>query len=345
MVSASVVSEVMYQKYANAMPLYRQEEMWRQLGVTFSRTCMAKWVIRCAEDWLEPLWDAMHAELLKRQVLHADETVVQVLREKGKAPQSKSYMWVYRTGRDGKPPIILYEYQPGRSGEYPKKFLKGFHGYLHTDGYAGYNQLEGITRCGCWAHLRRKFVEALPPVTSHPPGMPTPTQIGRNYCDQLFAVEKKLADLSVKERQKQRLAVEKPMLRAFWCWLDELAQQPLAGGLKKAVQYAQKQRPYMENYLLDGRCELSNNLAENAIRPFTVGRKNWLFCDTVRGAKASAVIYSLIETAQANDLSPKAYLHICLANLPSMDFRQHPEELLSLMPWSAYMQSCFKQDE
>ena len=135
------------------------------------------------------------------------------------------------------------------------------------------------------------------------------------------------------------------MLRAFWCWLDELAQQPLAGGLKKAVQYAQKQRPYMENYLLDGRCELSNNLAENAIRPFTVGRKNWLFCDTVRGAKASAVIYSLIETAQANDLSPKAYLHICLANLPSMDFRQHPEELLSLMPWSAYMQSCFKQDE
>ena len=301
----------MYQKYANAMPLYRQEEMWRQLGVTFSRTCMAKWVIRCAEDWLEPLWDAMHAELLKRQVLHADETVVQVLREKDKAPQSKSYMWVYRTGRDGKPPIILYEYQPGRSGEYPKKFLKGFHGYLHTDGYAGYNQLEGITRCGCWAHLRRKFVEALPPVTSNPLGMPTPAQIGRNYCDQLFAVEKKLADLSAKERQKQRLAVEKPMLRAFWCWLDELAQQPLAGGLKKAVQYAQKQRPYMENYLLDGRCELSNNLAENAIRPFTVGRKNWLFCDTVRGAKASAVIYSLIETAQANDLSPKAYLHIC----------------------------------
>ncbi len=345
MVSASVVSEVMYQKYANAMPLYRQEEMWRQLGVTFSRTCMAKWVIRCAEDWLEPLWDAMHAELLKRQVLHADETVVQVLREKGKAPQSKSYMWVYRTGRDGKPPIILYEYQPGRSGEYPKKFLKGFHGYLHTDGYAGYNQLEGMTRCGCWAHLRRKFVEALPPVTSNPLGMPTPAQIGRNYCDQLFAVEKKLADLPAKERQKQRLAVEKPMLRAFWCWLDELAQQPLAGGLKKAVQYAQKQRPYMENYLLDGRCELSNNLAENAIRPFTVGRKNWLFCDTVRGAKASAVIYSLIETAQANDLSPKAYLHICLANLPSMDFRQHPEELLSLMPWSAYMQSCFKQDE
>ena len=344
MVSASVVSEVMYQKYANAMPLYRQEEMWRQLGVTFSRTCMAKWVIRCAEDWLEPLWDAMHAELLKRQVLHADETVVQVLREKGKAPQSKSYMWVYRTGRDGKPPIILYEYQPGRSGEYPKKFLKGFHGYLHTDGYAGYNQLEGITRCGCWAHLRRKFVEALPPVTSNPLGMPTPAQIGRNYCDQLFAVEKKLADLSAKERQKQRLAVEKPMLRAFWYWLEELAQQPLAGGLKKAVQYAQKQRPYMENYLLDGRCELSNNLAENAIRPFTVGRKNWLFCDTVRGAKASAVIYSLIETAKANDLSPKAYLHICLVNLPSMDFRQHPEELLSLMPWSAYMQSCFKRD-
>ena len=170
-----------------------------------------------------------------------------------------------------------------------------------------YRWQQRIIRCGFWVLLRRKFVEALPPVTSNPLGMPTPAQIGRNYCDQLFAVEKKREDLPAKERQKQR--------------------------------------PYMENYLLDGRCELSNNLEENTIQPFTVGRKNWLFCDTVRGAKASALIYSLIETAKANDLSPKAYLHICLANLPSMDFRQHTEELLSMMPWSTYMQSCFKQDE
>lgn len=151
-------------------------------------------------------------------------------------------MWVYRTGQDRQPPIILYEYQPGRSGEYPKRFLEGFRGYLHTDGYAGYNQVPGITRCGCWAHVRRKFVEAMPTVTGNPLGLPTPAQIGRDYCDQLFAAEKKIAELPAAERQKRRLAVEKPMLRAFWCWLEEMERQPLAGGLKKAVQYARKCR-------------------------------------------------------------------------------------------------------
>ena len=344
LVAASVVAEIMYQKYVNAMPLYRQEAAWKQLGVTFSRTTMARWIIRCAEDWLEPLWNAMRKELLQREVLHADETVVQVLKENGKTAQSKSYMWVYRTGMDGLPPIVLYDYQPGRSGEYPKKFLEGFYGYLHTDGYAGYNQVPDITRCGCWAHLRRKFVEAMPAASSNPKGLLTPAQVGRDYCDQLFAAEKKLAGLPAEERQKQRLAVEKPMLRAFWCWLEELERQPLAGNLKKAVQYARKQQPYMENYLLDPRCQISNNLAENAIRPFTVGRKNWLFSDTVKGAKASAVIYSLVETAGANGLSERGYLHIVLSNLPSMDFRQHPELLKDLMPWSDYMRSCFEQE-
>ena len=345
MVSASVVAEVMYQKYGNAMPLYRQETAWKQLGVSFSRTTMANWIIRCAEDWLEPLWEAMREELLRREVVHADETVVQVLKENGRTAQSKSYMWVYRTGQDGQPPIILYEYQPGRSGEYPKRFLEGFRGYLHTDGYAGYNQVPGITRCGCWAHVRRKFVEAMPTVTGNPLGLPTPAQIGRDYCDQLFAAEKKIAELPAAERQKQRLAVEKPMLRAFWCWLEEMERQPLAGGLKKAVQYARKQQPWLENYLLDARCQISNNLAENAIRPFTVGRKNWLFSDTVKGARASAVVYSLVETAEANGLSARDYLHIALSNLPSTDFRRAPEQLKLLMPWSDYMRSCFEQNE
>src|SRR5699024_4084158 len=133
------------------------------------------------------------------------------------------------TGMDGLPPIVLYDYQPGRSGEYPKKFLEGFYGYLHTDGYAGYNQVPDITRCGCWAHLRRKFVEAMPAASSNPKGLLTPAQVGRDYCDQLFAAEKKLTELPAEERQKQRLAVEKPMLRAFWCWLEELERQPLAG--------------------------------------------------------------------------------------------------------------------
>lgn len=345
MAGATVVAEVMNQKYVNAVPLYRQEEIWKSLGVSFSRTTMANWVIRCAEDWLAPLWDALRKELLKREVLHADETVVQVLKEDGKTAQSKSYMWVYRTGNDGLPPIVLFEYQPGRSGEYPKRFLEGFRWYLHTDGYAGYNQVPGITRCGCWAHLRRKFVEAIPDAKANPLGLTTPAEIGRNYCDQLFHAEKILSALPAEERQQKRLEVEEPLLRAFWCWLDEMSSQTLAGSLKKAVQYAQNQRPYMENYLKDARCQISNNLAENAIRPFTVGRKNWLFSDTVKGAKASAVIYSIVETAKANRLNAQDYLEMLLDNLPDMDIHAHPEELEKVFPWGEYTNEFFESDE
>lgn len=191
MASASVVSEVMYQKYVQAVPLYRQEAQWKDMGIAFSRTTMANWVIRCSQDWLSLVYDSMKKELLRREVLHADETPVQVLKETGKTAASKSYMWVYRTGNDGLAPIVLYEYQPGRSGEYPRKFLEGFTWYLHTDGYAGYNKVPGITRCGCWAHLRRKFVDAMPPELGEITGSASSAQVGRDYCDQLFAAEKK----------------------------------------------------------------------------------------------------------------------------------------------------------
>lgn len=342
MASASVVSEIMYQKYVNAVPLYRQEEMWRSQGIGFSRTTMANWIIRCSEDWLEPIWETLHQALLKRDVLHVDETTVQVLKEPGKTAGSRSYMWVYRTGNDGLAPIILFEYRPGRSGEYAEKFLGEFQGYLHTDGYAGYNRLDKVTRCGCWAHVRRKFVEAIPStvVTGEPP---TLAQQGRDYCDQLFAKENKIMKLEPEQRQKARLEEEEPILRAFWCWLDELSAQPLAGQLKKAVEYAQGQRPYLENYLKDPRCQISNNWAENAIRPFAVGRKNWLFSDTVRGAKASAIVYSLVETAKANGLLPRDYLRMLLEELPDLDFRAHPERLDWVMPWGKYVKEGFKE--
>lgn len=179
---------------------------------------------------------------------------MQVLKEKVKAPTTKSYMWLYCTGNDGLPPIVLYDYKTSRSGDNAKAFLEGFHGYLHTDGYAGYNKLPHVTRCGCWAHLRRKFVEAMPPESN----ASTPAHIGRDLCDKLFAAEKEIQSLPPEQRQEKRLAVEQPMLRAFWCWLDELSTQPLAGSLKKAVEYAQGQRSYMENYLKDSRCEISN---------------------------------------------------------------------------------------
>ena len=270
--SPSSVANVMYQKYVNSIPLYRQEKDWEQMGIALSRATMANWIIRCSSDYLKPVIHHLRKKLLERDIVHCDETPIQVLKEEGKRPQTKSYMWLYRTGNDNKEPIILYDYQPSRNGDHAVNFLKEFKGYVHSDGYAGYNKLSDIIRCGCWAHLRRKFVEAVPSKKAKD-APPTSAETGRNYCNQLFKIEEDLKNLCFEERFCKRLELEKPVLEAFWCWLDGL--NVLKGSaLGKAVTYAQNQKPYMENYLLDGRCSISNNAAENAIRPFTVGRKN-----------------------------------------------------------------------
>lgn len=337
--SPSSVARVMYQKYVNSIPLYRQEKDWEQTGIGLSRATMANWIIRSSQDHLMPVVEHLRKELLKRDITHCDETPVQVLKEDGKKPQTKSYMWVYRSGNDGRAPIILYDYQPSRNGDHAVTYLKDFKGYVHSDGYSGYNKLKDITRVGCWAHLRRKFVEAIPMKKQN--GPPTSAETGRQYCDRLFAIEDSLKDLSPEERFCKRLELEKPVLEAFWCWLDSV--NALKGSaLGKAVTYARNQKPYMENYLLDGRCSLSNNVAENAIRPFTVGRKNWLFADTPKGAGASAAVYSLVETAKANGLNVYAYLQHLLLYMPGSEWQQYPEELDQLMPWSQEVQEQCK---
>lgn len=333
--SPSSVANVMYEKYVNSVPLYRQEKTWEQMGVALSRATMANWVIRCSEDYLKPVVEHMRKQLLSRDIIHCDETPVQVLKEEGKKPQTKSYMWLYRTGIDDEKPVVLYDYQSSRNGNHAVTFLKDFKGYVHSDGYSGYNKLTGIIRCGCWAHLRRKFIEAIPQ-RKNTEGL-TNAEIGRNYCDQLFMIERDLKELSPEERKIKRLELEKPVLEAFWCWLENL--EVLKGSaLGKAVTYALNQRKYMENYLLDGRCCISNNAAENAIRPFTVGRKNWLFADTPKGASASAAVYSIVETAKANGINVYTYLHYLLLYMPDTDWRNHPEELDHLMPWAKAVQ-------
>ena len=335
--SPSSVANVMYQKYVNSVPLYRQEKEWERMGLSLSRATMANWVIRCSQDYLMPVVEHLQKKLLERDIVHCDETPVQVLKEEGKKPQTKSYMWLYRTGDDGKPPVILYDYQPSRNGDHAVVFLKDFEGFVHSDGYSGYNKLTSITRCGCWAHLRRKFIEAIPKKTGTDEPL-TNAEIGRDYCNQLFEIERDLKHLSPEDRRLKRLELEKPILEAFWCWLENL--NVLNGSaLGKAVTYAKNQKKYMENYLLDGRCSISNNAAENAIRPFTVGRKNWLFADTPKGASASAAVYSIIETAKANGLNVYTYLEYLLLNMPDTNWRNNPEELDMLMPWSEGVQA------
>ena len=332
--SPSTVAYVMYQKYVNSIPLYRQETDWKQLGVKLLRATLANWIIKCGTDYMGPVYERLHQHLLKRDIIHADETPCQVLKEEGKTAQSKSYMWLYGSGNDGLPPIRLYDYQPSRGGYHAEKFLKGFSGYLTCDGFGGYNKLKDVIRCGCLAHMRRYWYDALPG-KSKKTKEKTPAEIGFDYCNQLFELEKEYADLDAETRKVKRLETEPAIWKAYWSWLETL--YPTGGSrLDKAVTYAKNQKPYMENYLLDGRCSISNNIAENTARPYAIGRKNFLFHDTVKGARASSIIYSLVETAKLNNLNIYAYLETVLLYMP--DYKNEPEGIEELMPWSDMIQ-------
>lgn len=312
------------------------------MGVKLPRATLANWVNKCALDYLQPIYDHLYEVLCKREFINADETPCQVLKEDGKAATSKSYMWLYASGNDGLPPIRVYEYQPGRSGKYPVTFLGGFSGYLCCDGYAGYNRLENVTRCGCLAHMRRYWLEAIPTTRlskKSPVLPPIPAEIGLAYCNKLFELEREYMDLAPEERKLRRLETELPVWKAYWAWLETIC--PTGGSrLAKAVTYAKNQKPYMENYLLDGRCSISNNLAENIARPYAVGRKNFLFHDTVKGAQASAIIYSLIETAKANNINILKYLEMILTFMPAA--KGNGKNIEMLLPWSDQMKERCK---
>jgi transposase len=325
--SPSTVAYVMYQKYANGMPLYRQEKDWANQGVTLSRATLANWIIRPSHEWLEPVYNAIKECLVTEPLIHADETVLQVLKEPGRKATTESRMWVYTSGRSPTP-AILFEYQPTRSGQHARRFLEGFSGYLQTDGFSGYNAVPNVIHCGCWAHLQRKFEEAIPDGAD---AKTSKAAIGYDYCNRLFAMDKKWEGLSDERRHEERLVNMKPLLDEFWQWVSALNPLPKSN-LGKAVTYAMNQKDSLNNILLDGRIELSNNRAENAIRPYVTGRKNWLFADTTRGAKASAIVYSIIETAKANQLNPYMYLVYLLSKLPGLK-ELTKESLTPYLPW------------
>lgn len=314
--SPEAIAHTMAQKFVMGIPLYRQEQEWKRQGILLSRQTMSNWLIRAAEDWLEPICEALKEQLLRRKVLHADETTLQVLREPGKSSQSKSYLWLYRTSGDAEHPVVLYEYQPDRKALRPKEFLRGFKGYLHTDGYDVYHKLpEEVTVVGCWAHLRRKFDEALKSLPKEAQAGSL-ARIGKQYCDRLFDLERGFAELTPEERYKNRQEVSKPLMEAFFAWTDSCGALPKSP-IGKAVFYAASQCKYLERYLLDGRLEISNNRAERSIKPFVIGRKNWLFANTPKGAQASAIIYSIVETAKENGLRPYEYLVWLFTVLPN----------------------------
>ena len=332
-VSSGLAAHVMYAKYVLGMPLYRLEKDFARLGARISRTSMAGWIIYCSENYLQPIYRRLHRLLLKRRYLMADETPIQVLKEPDRRPQSKSYVWLVRTGEDGEVPIVLYHYTPTRAGKNAEAFLKdaedGF--YIMVDGYKGYNKLKKAKRCCCWAHIRRYLLQAIP--KGHERDYSEPAVQGYMYCNKLFEYERHYREqgLSFKQIYNRRLKDEKPVIEAFLAWADR--QHPQSGDrIIKALNYINGCRPYMMTYLEDAHCSLSNNLSENSIRPVVLGRKNWLFSDTQDGASASMTVFSIVETAKANGLDPQKYLLFLLDQRPGIEMTDN--ELDQLMPWS-----------
>jgi transposase len=335
--SPEAVAHIACEKFVMAIPLYRQEADWTRKGTPLSRQTMSNWLIRVTSDWLQPIFDSMKAELRRRQVLHADETGLQVLREEGRTPANDSYMWMYRTSCDARHHIVLYDYQPGRAGDCAAAFLKGFVGYLHTDGLRGYHCKlpPEITVVGCWAHARRNFDEALAVVPKSARNT-APVSSAIRQLGEIYKLEEEFrelpADDNFKARFEARQKRSKPLIEAFYAWCAAQPYMPKAP-LTKAITYCQNQRFWLEHFLLDGRLEIDNNRAERSIKPFVIGRKNWLFCNTPSGAKASAVLYSLVETALENEVNPFDYFTFVFRNAPNWDI-QNPETIERLLPWN-----------
>ncbi|MFS0576416.1 IS66 family transposase [Sporosarcina sp. 179-K 3D1 HS] len=298
MASPSAIAHVVSQKYMYATPLYRLEAQFRQLGVRLSRQTMSNWIIHSTDELLTPLYKSLQSVLVALDVLHADETTVQVLKGEGRSPTSNSYIWTYRSGNVG-PKVVLYEYTPTRSSEFPKRFLKSFKGSLHSDGYNGYLKLEGVVHSGCWAHCRRYFDKAVKAAPSQKKDKPTLSEIALIKIGELYHIEKLISFETKEKRLKVRREKSLPLVEAFFAWLETIQPQVAPKSkLGAAIQYALNQKSKLLQPFKDGRLDLDNNKAERSIKPFVIGRKNWLFSITPKGAQTSAILYSIVETAK-----------------------------------------------
>lgn len=303
--SPELLAHIIYEKYGKAVPLHRQEKDLASKKIPLLKATMSNWVLTAAEQWCLPVVRKMTEQLLSSEVIHADETVIQVLHEEGRKATSESRMWVYCNGRINDQSIVIFDYKPTRKGANAAEFLKGWSGYLVRDRFSGYHVLKNVKHCGCWAHMRRRFVEAIPSnkkLHSTSVAVQAVERIKRIYHE-----EGLLKNCTADERYKERQKIIKPLIDEFFAWLEPL---PVSGKnkLAEAIGYAKNEKAYLYTFLENGNVPIDNNRAENAIRPFAVGRKNWLFSNTARGAECSAALYSIISTAQANGLDAEKYL-------------------------------------
>lgn len=334
LVSPSLMAWIMNQKFCLALPLYRQEQELKRMGINLSRQNMSNWMLTGAR-LLKPLYDALRQNLVSRNILHADETVLEVLKLSDRDKPLDAYMWVYRTSRYEEHPIVLYDYEEGRSGDYAVDFLKGFSGYLHCDGWGGYNKLEHIKRVGCLVHLRRYFLNALE-VQEDKKDYSTDAGKGFLLIEKIFKAERVNPDkpsektkYTEAEIAEIRKTVQPQLLKDFFDFCEEYQGRGLPKSLTgTAVNHALNQKETFMTFLDNPKLELSNNAAERAVKPFVIGRKNFLFCNTPNGANSSAVIYSIIETAKENGLKPFEYLEFLFENI------RVGNDVAELVPWS-----------
>jgi len=327
-----LLSYISVSKYADALPLYRLVELFKRVGVELDRTTLANWMIRCGE-LVQPLINRIHEHLLAQSVLHMDETPVQVLKEPGKTPQSKSTMWVLASSAQSRHLGVLFHYSPHRSQDIPTQLLHDFQGALMVDGYEGYRavcETNGISRLGCFAHARRKFIEAK---QQQPKGKTGKADQALSFIQKLYLIERQTKDQALDAEQRHKLRQQaRPILDKLKQWLDKTKHHtPPKNSLGKAIYYLEAQWPRLIRYVDHGDYPIDNNHAENRIRPFVIGRKNWLFSNSQRGAASSANLYSLIETAKLNGLEPYAYLKEVFTQLPNA---QTLEQVDGLLPWN-----------
>ena len=298
---------------------------------------MANWNIKISFYYLEPLYKMMHSEMKAQStLLHCDETTIQCNKEAGRKATSNSYMWVLRSGENEDKKGVIFKYSPSRSAETAKEFLKDYKGTLVTDGYASYNNIEGITHAECWAHARRYFYESIPLLDSKKMDTSTDGYVGVTYCDKLFEIEKKIALLSEAKKLEVRQIESKPIVEEFFNWVNSTMSEKIVLNkkLKNALTYASNQQKELSEFLNDGKIPLTNSLAERAIRPFAVHRKNWLFADSVDGAESNAILYSLIESAKVNNLNIYKYINYLLEQLPQLEKLNDTDVLEKFLPWS-----------
>jgi transposase len=331
----SLLSQIITSKYQYGLPLYRQENLFKEYGIPLSRQTMSSWLLKCA-DLLKPLYDKLHQILLLQGVIQADETTLKVI----ESDKAKCYMWLYCTGTDSPgnnyseiPNIVLYDFHESRASQCAITFLQGHSGYLQVDGYQGYESTQA-TLAGCWAHARRKFKEADIVQGKGKPKAGKATW-AISHIKKLYRIEALIKDKTPVEKQVYRTEHATPLLEEYKTWLDKsILQVPPKSALGKALAYSLNQWPKLTRYLEDGHLNIDNNRAERAIKPFVIGRKNWLFSNTTSGANASSILYSIVETAKANNLVPFDYIHYLLKALSERD---QQAELEDLLPWNVML--------